>query len=269
MKKALFAILLVFAQFCFAASLELLEPLTTASDGGLVEYGSVGPGQTFTVQISPLVYSQDGEFLGQWDSSYATHLPDGWASERSKLYDNPLVLKVTVDPNAKEGDYYISIKTVDELGQEEIGDAVEFALLVHVRHDVLGMSVEPKELETGAGQPARFTITLLNNGSAKDVFSVNARGVKGWEFEKKIYLPPASSKTFVYEVTGNDESSYRVTFTAESDSSPIIYDSAQVGLDVKTNLASDYIATSNGVLLFPILQVPIYSVVGIISLLFG
>jgi hypothetical protein len=170
---------------------------------------------------------------------------------------------------AKEGDYYVSIKTVDELGQEEIGDEVEFTLLVHVRHDVLDMTVEPQTLKAGAGQPARFEITLFNKGSAKDVFSVNARGVKDWELEKKIYLPPASSKTFVYEVMGNDESSYHVTFTAESDSSSLINDSSRVELEVRTDLFSDYKATSQGVLLFPILQIPIYAVAGIISLLFG
>ncbi|MFH1306646.1 MAG: hypothetical protein ABIH83_03255 [Candidatus Micrarchaeota archaeon] len=92
--------------------------------------------------------------------------------------------------------------------------------------------------------------------------------MKDWEFEKKIYLPPGASKSFTYEVVGNDEASYRVKYTVQSDSSPLIHDMEEVQLNVKTNLISDYQATSHGVLLFPIIQIPMYALAGLIGLLF-
>ena len=264
-----FLLMLLLSAAVFSlTTLELLEPKTTVIEGEQIDYGSVGPGQTFTVQIQPLVYKSDGEFRGQWDIAEVTSLPEGWSAKHSKIYDNPLVLEITTEPNAAEGDYLVSVLVTDEKGQEHIGDSFEFWLLVTVRHDVVDMSVTPQSLEVGAGQPARFKVTLSNLGSAKDVYSINARGVKGWEFERKIYLLPGAQKSFTYEVIGNDESSYTVRFDAVSDSSSLIHDEQQVSLEVHTSLLSDYKATSHGVLLFPILSSPIYSLAGLLGLLF-
>lgn len=250
-------------------SLELLEPKTTALENEQIDYGSVGPGQTFTVQIQPLVYGSNGEFRGQWDIAEVTSLPDGWSAKQSKIYDNPLVLEITTKSNSPEGEYVVSILVTDEKGQENIGDSFEFLLLVTVRHDVLDMSVSPKDLKVGAGQPARFKVTLNNLGSAKDVFLINARGVTGWEFERKIYLQPGATKSFTYEIIGNDEASYKIDFSAVSDSSDLIHDEDAVSLNVRTDLISDYKATSHGVLLFPIISSPIYSLAGLIGMLFS
>ncbi|MFH0927015.1 MAG: hypothetical protein V1822_00360 [Candidatus Micrarchaeota archaeon] len=246
----------------------LLEPKTTAFEGEQATYGNVGPGQTFTVQIDPIVRDSAGNFLGQWDTAEVISLPEGWSAKPSKIYDNPLIVEITAEKNAPEGDYLIQIDVNDEKGQENIGGDFTFWILVTVRHDVLGMSITPEHLEAGAGQPARFEVTLNNLGSAKDVFSINATGVKGWEFARKIYLPPGGSKTFTYEVIGNDEASYNVAFSAVSDSSNLIHREQKVSLGVRTSLLSDYKATSHGVLLFPIISTPIYSLAGLIGLLF-
>jgi len=265
---ALLAALMVLSFAFGATSIVLLQPQTTLFEGEQVEYGSVGPGQTFIVQIEPIVWASDGEFLGQWDISQAASLPDGWSTKPSKIYDNPLVVEITVEPNAPEGEYLIPIIVTDEKGQENIGNEISFDVLVNVRHDVLDMSVAPKSIEVGAGQPAIFKVTLTNLGSAKDVLSIRASGVKGWELERKIYLQPATQKSFTYEVVGNDEASYGVTFSAVSDSSELIHDEENVALFVHTSLISDYKATSHGVLLFPIISTPIYSIAGLIGLLF-
>lgn len=249
-------------------SISLLEPEATVAYGEQVHYGFVGPGQTFTIRIEPIVRSSDGEFLGQWDMADATSLPDGWSAKPSKLYANPLIVEITARADASEGEYSIPISVVDEQGQENIGGELSFSVLVDVRHDVLSMTVEPSKIETGAGQPARFKVILNNLGSAKDVYTINASGVKGWEFQRKIYLPPGSQKSFVYEVVGNDEAYYSVDFSAVSDSSSLIHDEAQVDLSVHTSLISDYKATSHGVLLFPLISTPIYSLAGLIGLLF-
>ncbi|MFA5108392.1 MAG: hypothetical protein WC492_02565 [Candidatus Micrarchaeia archaeon] len=265
----MFLTLSIFSALAWATPLQLLEPQAQLQSGGHAYFGTVGPGQTFTVQINPIVNDEQGNFLGRWDFAYATSLPQGWQSRKSKIYDNPLVVEVTVPADSPEGEYSVSFEVVDEKGQENIGGTNDFTITVQIRHDVLEMSVDPLSASVGAGQPARFNILMHNSGSAKDVFSVKALGVKGWEFEKKVYMPPGTSKTFTYEVVGNEESNYAVKFYAVSDSSKLITSSADVTLDVRTNLASDYKATSNGIMLFPILELPLYSLAGVISFIFG
>lgn len=270
-KFVLFALLAIFIlpmAFC-VDSLSLIEPGANIVRGQTVDYGTVGPGQTFTVQMEPNVRNAtDNSYLGRWDTAYATSLPDGWTSKPSKIYDTPLVIEVTVAKDAPEGDYTVPFLVGDEGGLEHLGDNISFSAIVHVKHDVMTMSVDPLSMETGAGQPARFSITLSNTGSAKDVYTVNASGVKGWEFEKKVYLLPGTSKTITFEVVGNEETYYNLIFMAQSDSSPLIHKEKPVQLNVHTNLISDYKATSNGVLLFPIMQIPVYSIAGMLGLLF-
>lgn len=250
-----------------ALPLHLAQPSATIEEGAQVSFGDVGPGQTFVVQIDPIAM-RDGQFAGQWDRASATGLPEGWVSKPAKLYQKPLQVEIVVPPDASDGDYVSTITVEDENGRENIGNTFVFSVLVHVRHDVLAMVVDPHSQETGAGQPARFTITLTNTGSANDVFDVTSSGVKGWAFRKSVYLAAGASKTITYEVVGSDESDYRVTLSARSTSSPLIRQEQPVGLTVRTNLLSDYKATSHGVMLFPILQAPIYGLAGLLALLF-
>lgn len=248
-------------------TLALQEPQATVIEGESVDYGYVGPGQTFTIKILPKVYDGD-RFLGQWDKARAVSLPDGWTTVPSNTYDDPLVVTVVTDKFSPEGEYILLVEAEDELDQENIGGKFTFTLIVHLKHDVLEMQVEPTEQQVGAGQPARFTITLTNEGSAPDVFEVSSTGVRDWEFEREIYLSAGSSKSFVYEVVGNEEESYEVKFLAQSKSSPLTHKSKTVDLHILTNLLSDYKATSNGILLFPLIHVPIYSIAGLLGMLF-
>src|SRR5205085_1362601 len=137
---------------------------------------------------------------------------------------------------AADGDYVIGLALTQEGGHAELGGQAHFTLLVHVSHDVLSMKVDPTGIETGAGQPARFTIQLSNTGSANDVFDVSYDGVRGWAFRKSVYLAAGASKSITYEVVGQDESDYHVTLSAKSSSSPLIHQEQPVALTVRTNL---------------------------------
>ncbi|MDE1797932.1 MAG: hypothetical protein KGH63_00815 [Candidatus Micrarchaeota archaeon] len=248
--------------------LQLLQPTATVPDGGQVEYGSVGPGQTFIVQIDPVVTDANGVLLNQWYQAQAVNLPAGWTSRPSMVFQKPLQVEITPAPDALDGDYVVNLAVSQEAGHTELGGSETFSVLVHVKHDVLAMTVDPPSAEVGAGQPARFTITLTNTGSANDVFDVSSSGVAGWSFQKNVYLSAGASKSITYEVVGTDESDYHVTLSARSSSSSLIHQEQPVALTVRTNLLSDYRATSRGVLLFPILQAPMYALSGIISLFF-
>lgn len=238
--------------------------------GDEIEVGTIGPGQTFTVQLDPKVYTGGINGIGgRWDQAIAFSLPDGWSSRPSKLYQNPLSVEITASPTATDGDYRVKLKLIDEANAEQIGDEIYAVLIIHVKKDVLSMKVEPTSAEVGAGQPARFAITITNDGAANEIFDISSSGVSGWAFRKNVYVPAHSSKTITYEVVGEEEASYRATITSQASSSSLIRSELPIALTVRTNLISDYKATSNGVLLFPFVLSPAYSLAGLISLFLG
>jgi uncharacterized membrane protein len=196
---------------------------------------------------------------------FATSLPAGWASTPSKLYADPLQVDITVPKDASDGEYIVELTLWDEAGAEGLGDNVTFTARVTVSREVMDMRVEPAHITVGAGQPARYTITVDNKGVANDMFTVGSLGVRNWEFQRAIYVPASSSKTLTYEVAGDDEADYQVRIWARSASSDQIYKEVPVALSVDTNLFSDYRAINKGVLLFPVTEAPIYFVMGFLS----
>lgn len=271
MKVGILALLLLLPLAFSYEPMRFLAPLQqSVPDGGSLEIGAIGPGQTFIVKLDPFVTTGGIHGIGgRWDQAVAYALPEGWTSRPSKLYQNPLQVEITAAPDAPDGDYELLIKTIDEGDLEKLGSEMSAKLLVHVKKGVLSMKVEPTYAETGAGQPARFAITMSNAGAADEVFDVGSSGVTGWAFRKSVYVPAHSSRTVTYEVAGEEESQYTVTIYSQASSSPLIRAEQPIVLMVKSNLISDYKATSNGVLLFPFIMSPMYSLAGLLALFLG
>ncbi|MFH1095236.1 MAG: hypothetical protein V1728_03390 [Candidatus Micrarchaeota archaeon] len=248
--------------------LQLLQPNALVMPGSQVDYGTVGPGQTFQVRIDYVV-KKDGEFVGQWDQATVTELPQGWSAKPGVVYPDMMLVEVSADPGTPDGEYVLPVRIDDDGGREDIGGSFPFSLLVHVRRDLLLMDVEPKKLQVGAGQPARFEVTLTNEGTASDRFEITSENISSWALRKSVYLAGGASKTIVYEVVGNDESNYKMSIDARSASSSLISQTQPVELDVHSDLISDMKATSNGVLLFPSLEMPVYSLAGLLGWPFG
>ena len=257
--------LLALLPCCF--SLSVLSPVASPIQQGLeIQVGNVGPGQTFAVVVDPK-QSTGGKYGigGAYDRMFASTLPEGWSSTPSKLYANPLQTDITVPKDAPDGEYDVELTLWDEAGAEGLGGNVTFSVKVAVTRDVMDMKVEPASLDVGAGQPARYTITILNKGIANDIFTVGSSGVRNWEFQRSVYIPSGTSKPLTYEVVGNDEADYSVTLWARSASSDRIYAETPVKLRVYTDLFSDYKAVNRGVLLFPLTEAPIYFMTGLLS----
>ena len=259
--------------FAFAAllscafALSVLAPVSAqAEHGSSITIGNVGPGQTFSIVVDPKV-ATGGPYGtgGAYDQLSASSLPDKWTSTPSKLYATPLQADITVPKDAQDGDYMIALKLWDEAGDKGLGADVEFTAKVTVTHDVMDMTVSPISINTGAGQPARYTITISNKGMANDVFSVGSTGVRTWEFRRSIYIPSQTTKTLTYEVVGDDEADYDVMIWARSSSSDKIGAEVPVTLRVNTDLLSDFKAVNRGVLLFPSAEAPLYFIVGLLS----
>lgn len=262
---ALLAAFMALSSLSFA--LGVLSPVSAQIEPGLeIQVGNVGPGQTFAIVADPKV-STGGKYGigGAYDRMVVSSLPFGWSSTPSKLYANPLQTDITVPKDAADGEYESQLTLWDEAGSEGLGGNITFTAKVLVSRDVMDMKVEPASLDVGAGQPARYAITILNKGIANDIFTVGSVGVRNWEFQRSVYIPSGTSKSLTYEVVGNDESDYSVKIWARSASSDQIYAEAPVQLHVYTDLFSDYRATNRGVLLFPLTEAPIYFVVGLLS----
>ena len=254
-----------------AFAVHVLSPLSTEIDRGAeITVGTAGPGQTFAIVADPVV-TTGGKFGtgGSYDQMYASRLPSGWTSSASTLYGKTLQTDITIPKDAADGEYSAEITLWDEAGESGLGAPFVYTVKVTVSRDVMDMKVEPSSLSVGAGQPARYTITVNNKGIANDVFDVGSSGVRDWEFKRSIYIPSGTSKTINYEVVGNEEADYKVAVWARSSSSDQIYSESPVSLSVNTNLLSDFRATTRGVLLFPLTEAPAYFVAGLISNFFG
>jgi hypothetical protein len=266
---ALIACIVLFSSIYAGQMVKFISPNAgDVSDGGTVDLGAIGPGQTVIIAIDPRVSAGGKHGIGGlYDQIVVLGVPQGWEYKNSKLYGNPIQAEVTASRDAPDGQYEIDVEIVDEYGLEELGNS-KVKLLAQVKRDVMGMTVEPKSQEIGAGQPARYTITISNTGSANDIFEVSASGVRNWNFKKSIYIPSGSSKQITYEVVGDEEERYNAAIEARSASSDLIYRSESVELVVKASAASDFKAATRGLLIFPIIEGPVYYLFGLISNLF-
>lgn len=269
MKYVAFIILLLLCA-SYATTIDVLSPIRrTVSDGDFVELGRIGPGQTVYIAVEPKVETGGIHGIGgRWDQMVVTSLPTGWDGKDSKIYEDPLQVEVTAPPNAENGRYAVTVSVVDEGDAEKIGGNVTFNLFIDIDDNVMDIHVSPEIASVGAGQPARYTITVTNTGTADDVFEISSSGVKGWRFAKSIYVSSGSAKQIPYEVVGEEEETYSFYITATSASSNLIQESKEVSMVVSTNLLSDYKGTTHGLLIFPIIELPIYTLMGLLSNLY-
>lgn len=261
----LLCVLLVSLSF----SIQMTAPMERdVQDGDVIDVGTIGPGQTVSLTINPVVTS-GGTYGtgGYYDLAVVEELPDGWAGEKSKFYGNvltPLQVTITAAPGAREGIYNATVVIMDEGNGEELGN-ITLTVKVRITWDVMDFDVSPSYLTVGPGQPAQFDITILNKGSASDVFEVSAIGPKRWEFKRAVFVPAQSSRAIRYEVVGAEEETYKTTIKVVSLASPNIEEEKNVTLFVQSNLFGDYKATNHGTLVFPIFETLVYSLAGLIS----
>ncbi len=268
-KLALLAFVALFA-LAFSTTINVVSPVAQAvSDNGSIYIGRVGPGQTFSFAVEPKVPIGGVHNIGgRWDQMLVSRVPEGWKSRDAKVYADPLQAEVTVSQLAPNRQYEVVATVVDEGDLEKIGNSIAFRAIVDVDSNVVNMGIAKKSIATGAGQPARYEITITNTGMADDVFEISTTGVKDWEFRRRVYVGAGASKTITYEVVGQEEGEYDVKVNCASTSSPLITKSDDIHLSVNTDLFSDYRATTHGLLLFPLLEQPVYSIMGLISNLF-
>jgi len=265
-RMLILSVLLVSLSF----SVHVISPVDReVENGDVIDLGTIGPGQTISILIDPIVTTGGVHGSGgTFDQAEASALPRDWISQPSELYDKPLQVTITANPDAPEGDYNFTVNVIDEYNGEELGN-VKVTAKVHITWDVMDFDVSPAYMQVGPGQPARFEITIMNKGSTSDLFTVSATGAKRWEFVKPVFVPAQSSKTIHYEIVGAEEEAYKATIKVASHASPKIVDEKNVTLFVRSDLLGDYKATNHGTLVFQIFEAPVYAFAGLISNFFG
>lgn len=256
----------VMAGFAFAYDVMVYEPVAKAvGNGGTVELGTVGPGQSVSLVVEPNVREGGTHGVGgRWDQVVFTSLPDGWKGEPSLVYGNPMKAIVKVAPDAGDGEYRIGVKVIDEPPGEGLGD-VEFDAVVRVSREVLKTEVWPTQASAGAGQPAGYYVKIKNEGVASDVFKISSEGVPLWHYEKTVFVPRNSERVIKYEIVGEEENEYSAKIIVESVSSARMREETAVSMSVNSNLFSDYLAAGHGLLIFPVIEQPVYGLLGFIA----
>lgn len=260
------ALLLSFLLVASVFSAQMLEPLTQPiNDGDRISLGRMGPGQTMPITIHNEVYSGGMHGIGgNYDMATVDYAPEGWSYRNSMLYGRPLQVTITSARDAPEGMYSIPVTVRDERDEEQLGN-VSFIAEIEISNDVMDMGVAPTYRRVGLGQPAVFEVTIANKGAAGDLFAVSSTGVPKWSFTKTIYVAGGSTKTILYEVAGFEEEEYQAKILVQSANAPAVREEAGITVRAVPDVLSDYKATINGALLFPIFEAPVYALAGIIS----
>lgn len=234
-------------------------------EGENVSLGSVGPGQTIAIIAERATSGPDGamHYTG-WDQLAIEDLPENWVAENSPLYETPMKAKIKVSSDTQDGIYLFKAKVIDENNYEGLGN-LTFNVRVNVNKEVFNLDVSPREVTTGVGQPALYSIKIENTGAASDIFVIKTSGIPAWRFKKEIFVAHGSARTFGYEVVLNEENELNITINVTSTSSSLISKEVGVRLKAETSLISDYKAIGHGLLIFPLIEQPIYSLIGFLS----
>lgn len=266
--KALLFMLVISAAMLGASAtyLTVEGPVSTLLYGnGTLNLGKVGPGESFYVLASATTANASGAIINiGWDRLEAVSLPSGWSSQASPLYENPMKMKITVDPTAKNGTYAMVLRAVNVGNYSKLGN-LTFTAYINVTPDVLTTSVTPLNVSAGVGQPVNLQVVINNTGASDDPFLINATGIPAWNAPTEVIASHSTTNTYLYPVFVNEPGVYRFNLTINSTTSPLIHKTYQITLTARSSLINDFMATGQGVVLSPIIYEPAYAVMLLLS----
>jgi hypothetical protein len=272
--KKLLGVLILLAAVVNATYLNIDEPVVSKGmmeNSSPLDIGVAGPGQTVYIVAERTTIGPDEAMhdIG-WDKLVITNVPPGWTTEDSPLYETPMKAKIRIAPNTTDGNYSFKAVAVDEGNLDGLGN-LSIDLTVGVSKEVFGIDVTPVDVETGMGEPAIYYIDIDNAGAASDTFSIKSRGLPAWTYKEDALVPHAmdlmlpARKTIPYEVVSNEETDTEIYLNVTSLSSDQITKELTVRLRATPSLISDYKATDHGLLVFPLIVTPIYSLIAFLS----
>jgi hypothetical protein len=240
----------------------------TLYNNGSIFLGKVGPGESFYILASPTTTNATGFLVNiGWDTLEAIKLPQGWSSQPSPLYENPMKMKVTVSPNAQNGTYEIILRAVNVGNYSKLGNLTFYAY-INVTPNVFELNVSPTNIEAGIGQPVNLHISINNTGISDDPFIINAYGLPAWNVSDEVIALHGRVSKFIYPVFVNEPGLYKFNLSVSSATSPLIHKQYEITLLGKASVANDYSAINEGVVLSPVIYEPVYSLMLLIDYIY-
>ncbi len=270
MRVALLASMIMLATMANATYLQIVGPVSANLTGGrTIALGKVGPGESFYVLGSAQTTNASGKLINiGWDELTAVSLPQGWSAQQSPLYENPMKMKITVDPLAQSGTYHMVLRAVNVGNYSRLGN-LTFNAYVNVSLNVFDLNVSPRNIQAGPGQPVDIKVEINNTGISDDPFVIRGLGLPAWNKSIQVISLHGEDNRFVYPVYINEPGFYRFNITVNSSSSSLISKSYAMGLTVNESLLNDYSAIGQGIILSPIVYEPAYAVMSLVSYLYS
>ncbi|MEM4295245.1 MAG: hypothetical protein QXI89_01445 [Candidatus Anstonellales archaeon] len=250
-------VLLAFSSISF--SITIVEPTKQEVDNSYYA-GFVGPGQVLSIAIDKRVET-GGRFGkgGYYDKAYALKLPDGWTSEQSKIFDNPLQVFITVPENAKEGNYSFLIQLEDLDNAELLGNKT-INITVTITKDVMDMEIKKLNYIIAPKQPLRLSTIISNKGNAGDIFVIDIKTSREIK-RKEVFIPANSISEVVNELSFPAKGKELIEVNVYSKHAPsAISKSKRINVQIEGNFFEDLGAAGNGVLLLFIPFQPVYDI---------
>jgi hypothetical protein len=238
------------------------------TNNGFVYLGKVGPGESFYILASATTTNASGAVVNiGWDRLEAVNLPSGWSMQASPLYENPMKLKVSVPYNIS-GTYNLTIRAVNVGNYSRLGN-LTFTSQVDVTNNVFNVSVSPRNISAGVGQPVDINVKIVNTGIADEPFNISAQGLPAWNFSDDVIALHSRTSSFVYPVYVNEPGIYPFNLTITSATGHLVQDEYPISFSVVASLYNDYSAIGNGVVLSPVIFEPVYAIDYLLSYLMG
>ena len=253
-----------------ATYLSILGPVSgTLHNGDGIYLGKVGPGESFYVSASATTTNATGYVVNiGWDQLEASSLPNGWYSQPSRLYENPMQIKVTVPPTAVNGTYNITLEAINVQNYSKLGNLTVTAY-VNVTPNVFNVSVSPTVIQSGIGQPTNLKVVINNTGISDDPFNINLYGLPAWNLSDQVVQLHLSKSSYVYPVYVNEPGQYNFNLTVDSSTSPSLRRSFPISLTADATLGNDYKAVGQGVILSPVIFDPSYELMLFLSYVYN
>ena len=248
----------------FANFISIVSPVEQIlQDNSTIFLGSAAPGESIYIEASSRTVFNNTIYDIGWSQMKAIALPEGWESTPTKLYENPIMkLQIKIPTNAKLGMNALKIFAYNAYNKQNI----TFFAFVNVTNDIFDARVQNYS-SSGVMQPLQYSIEIRNKGISDDPFVINCSLPIGCSSIPVVVLHNTTRKV-TYELILPDAKRYNFNISISLLYNPKLIKNFGVVGDVKQEIKYDFIATSQGALISPIVEAPIYNLLALIFKIF-
>lgn len=254
LKKILVLLLLIFFSSLALADITLVSPVSGIfRHEDFVFLGSMQPGETLEIIAASDVFLPA---RSSWTNAgiEKSSLPAGWRAFDSSP-GQTLIARVFAPANAGLGSYDLKLLLSDDSGKL-LPETLNLSILI--RDDLVNSSISGLEQEATAGQPASYTLTVINDSIAVHRVKIDSTLPRQWFSPKTLEVGPKQTIEEQLQVNPRSygEKSFNFKLSSALNSSPA--QEFYAGLKVQPTLKSKFVASSFGFPFFTPSLLPYY-----------